>query len=427
MTLKKATLQEIDTKPTAKPQPIKDSKAIPVQVNPTSLHLALTNDTDVGKSVGRPNTTFQGSSSSTLTFDLMMDTADQGTTTEPTDVQTLTAQLQYFLLPKTKEPKAVPPRVLFIFGTLQVAGVMSGLNVEYDLFSDGGVPLRAKASVTIKEQMPQFDANLLGAGSNNGTAATAPVPQGGAAPGAGALGAGGPADRTGTALGGESAADFATRMGLDPSTWKSLAAGIADPLHLDAGLQIDFSSSASASAGIGVDAGATSPAAGNDPGVTSAGGAMAPAGSLSPAALTAAGGVSQAIAQQALSQSAAAAAATRAAFAPGPSAPAGPPAPAPGTAGAGTASGTAGTGITAGTSGTGAGGPVPQFPPDPRATSFGFGVPLRPLIAIPSRAAAAIVHDVARGQAWPPAGTLGTSAGPTAGTSACGCGCGGLS
>ncbi len=423
MTLKKATLQEIDTKPTAKPQPIKGAPVIPVQVNPTSLHLALTNDTDVGKSAGRPNTTFQGSSSSTLTFDLIMDTADQGSTTEPTDVQTLTAQLQYFLLPKTKEAKAVPPRVLFIFGTLHVAGVMSGLNLEYDLFSDGGVPLRAKASVTIKEQMPQFDANLLGAGSNSGAAATAPVPPGGAAQGAGAPGPSGPADSTGTALGGESAADFATRMGLDPSTWKSLAAGIADPLHLDAGLQIDFSSSASVSAGIGVDAGATSPAAGNDPGVTSAGGAMAPAGSLSPAALTAAGGISQAIAQQALSQSAAAAAATRAAFAPGPSAPAGPAAPAPGTAGA-SASGTAGTGMTAGTSGTGAGGPVPQFPPDPRATSFGFGVPLRPLIAIPSRAAVAIVHDVARGQAWPPAGTLGTSAGAAAGTSACGCGCG---
>ncbi len=88
--------------------------------------------------------------------------------------------------------------------------------------------------------------------------------------------------------------------------------------------------------------------------------------------------------------------------------------------------------MTAGTSGTGAGGPVPQFPPDPRATSFGFGVPLRPLIAIPSRAAVALVHDVARGQTWPPAGTLGTSAGRACradrpDTSACGCGCGGPS
>jgi hypothetical protein len=49
-------------------------------------------------------------------------------------------------------------------------------------------------------------------------------------------------------------------------------------------------------------------------------------------------------------------------------------------------------------------------------------VPLRPLIAIPSREAVAIVHDVVRGQVWPPAGTLGTSAGPASGASACGCG-----
>jgi hypothetical protein len=422
MTLQKATLQEVPNDPTPRPKPIPGT-LIQVQVNPTSLRLQLTNNTDVGKAVGRPNTTFQGSSSSTLSFDLMMDTADQGTTGTPVDVQTLTAQLERFLLPKPGQPKAVPPRVLFTFGSLQVAGVMSDLNLEYDLFSSTGVPLRAKASVTIKEQMPQFNADLLGAGANDGSAATPPLPSGAAAQNAAA-------DSTGTALGGESAADFAVRMGLDPSTWKSFAAGIADPLHLDAGLQIDFSSSASVSAGIGLDAGATSAAAGNDPGVTSVGGAMAAVESLTPAALTAAGGVSQAIAQQALSQSAAAAAATRAAFAPGSATSAGPAASAQVPTGTVAAGATAGTTATAGT-----GGPVPQLPPDPRVTSFGFGVPLRPLTAIPSRAAVAIVHDVARGQPWPPAGTLGVSAAPVSGpaskagigTSACGCGCGGRS
>jgi len=417
MTLQKATLQEIPDDPVPHPTPKPNSELVPVQVNPTSLRLALSNNTDVGKAVGRPNTTFQGSSSSTLSFDLTMDTADQGDTGNPVDVQVLTRKLQYFMLPKKEEPKGTPPRVLFSFGSLKVAGVMSELNLEYDLFSDGGVPLRAKASVTIKEQMPQFDAKLLGAGANKGSAATAPVPPGATGAigqGAGAAGPGGPADRTGTALGGESAADFAARMGLDPSTWKSFAAGIADPLHLDAGLQIDFSSSASVSIGIGLDVGATSAAIGNAPGASSAGGAMTPVESLSPAALTAAGGVSQAIAQQALSQSAAAAVSARAAFGPELSARVSPTAPAqaptPGAAGPG---------------GNGTGGPVPQLTPDPRATSFGFGVPLRPLIAIPSRAAVALVHDLARGQTWPPAGTLGTSAGsgsgPGAGTRVCGC------
>lgn len=413
MTLLKATLQEIGTQPSPRPVPVPGT-LITVQVNPTSLRLALTNNTDVGKSVGRPNTTFQGSSSSTLSFDMMMDTADQGTTIKPVDVQSLTAQLERFMLPKTGQPKGVPPRVLFSYGSLQVAGVMSALNLEYDLFSNTGVPLRAKASVTIKEQMPQFDADLLGAGANTGSAATTAVPPAGAAQGAGAPAASSPADRTGTALGGESAADFATRMGLDPATWKTFAAGISDPLNLDAGLQIDFSSSASASAGIGVQTGATATGAGADPADPAT-----PVDSLSPAALTAVGGVSQAIAQQALSQSAAVAATTRTAYAP--TAPA--------------ATGGAATAVTATAAGTGSGAsPVPQFSPDPRATSFGFGVPLRPLIPLPNRAAVALVHDVPRGQTWPPAGILGgptaagpgtAAAGPGPAAGGCGCGCGG--
>jgi len=421
MTLHKATLQEIGTQPSPRPVPVPGT-LITVQVNPTSLRLALTNNTDVGKSIGRPNTTFQGSSSSTLSFDMMMDTADQGTTSEPVDVQSLTAQLERFMLPKAGEPKGVPPRVLFSYGSLQVAGVMSALNLEYDLFSSTGVPLRAKASVTIKEQMPQFDADLLGAGANTGSAATPAAP----AQVAGAPAASSTADRTGTALGGESAADFATRMGLDPSTWKTFAAGISDPLSLDAGLQIDFSSSASASAGIGVQAGATATGSGADPAD-----ATTPVDSLSPAALTAAGGVSQAIAQQALSQSAAVAATARAAFAP----------TATGTAGGSATAATAATAATtAGAAASGAS-PVPQFSPDPRATSFGFGVPLRPLIPLPNRAAVALVHDVPRGQTWPPPGTLGGPAVPTTGpvtgpvtgttpgpgpaAGGCGCGCGG--
>jgi hypothetical protein len=70
MTLQKATLQEIPDDPVPHPTPKPNSELVPVQVNPTSLRLALSNNTDVGKAVGRPNTTFQGSSSSTLSFDL---------------------------------------------------------------------------------------------------------------------------------------------------------------------------------------------------------------------------------------------------------------------------------------------------------------------------------------------------------------------
>src|SRR5207244_4088891 len=78
-----------------------------------------------------------------------------------------------------------------------VVGVMSGLNLEFNLFSSEGVPLQAKASVTIKEQKPEFDAKLLPPGSNTGAAATDALGAGGGAPGPGTAPA---PDRTGTAL-----------------------------------------------------------------------------------------------------------------------------------------------------------------------------------------------------------------------------------
>ena len=127
--------------------------------------------------------------------------------------------------------------------------------------------------------------------------------------------------------------------------------------------------------------------------------------SLSPAALTAAGGVSQAIAQQALSQSAAGRGRDQGSLR-ARSVSAGWRTPAASTQAARRdRPGPAGSGRHGRPAGRTA--PVPQLSPDPRATSFGFGVPLRPLIPLPNRAAVALVHDVARGQTWPPPGTLG--------------------
>ncbi len=407
MTLHKATLQEVD--PKASPRPTLVGSPISVQVNPTSLRLALVNNTEIGKAAGRPNTQSQGLYSSTLTFDLMFDTADQGSTANPTDVRTLTAQLEYYLLPKKGDPKAVPPRLKFVYGSLEVVGVMSALNLEFDLFADSGIPLRAKASVTIKEQKPEFDADLLGPGANTGAAATNPLPSPG--------GAGAPAspDRTGTALGGESASDFATRMGLDPSTWKDLADGISDPLRLDAGLQIDFRASVSVGAGLGVTVGASAG--------TASGAAPAGPDPSDPAAVTAAGGLSQALSQQTATTSAAAAAASRAAF-PGPTA-----APVGATA---TATGPAT--VAAPVAAAQGVAPVPSVTVDPRAASYGFGIPLRPRVAVPDRSAVALVHDRARGETWPPPGSFGdtttsassgsASSSSPSGPTGCGCGCG---
>jgi hypothetical protein len=437
MKFEKATLQEISSTPSANPQPTK-TPAIVVQINPASLRLQMQNTVDAGKAFARPATQYQGTSSSTLSFDLVFDTADEGETNDPVDVRGRTAQLERFLLPSKDNPKAVPPRVRFTYGTLTVVGVMTSLNTDFDFFSVNGVPLRAKCAVSIKEQKPEFDANLVGPGANTGSGATPPLPPGG---GAGAPGAPAapPADRTGTALAGESAADFAARMGLDPRAWKDLAAGLSDPLSLAAGLQVDFSASLSLDVGVGVEVGVT---AGGAPGAD-APPPSSPVPDRPPAdgpALTAAGGLTRALDRETAARAARAAAAGRAAF-PVPPRPAAPAAAGPGP----------GTPVLTR--------PGPARPPapagpgraaavtaDPRAASFGFGVPLRERRGVTTRATVGLVHERSRVVVpaavdgvpesddpavprWaalrpPPADGPAGPGGPAA-RRGCGCGCGG--
>ena len=54
---------------------------------------------DFGKDAGRQKIQYQGSTS-TLSFDLVFDTADEGTTEDPVDVRTRTRQLERFVLPR---------------------------------------------------------------------------------------------------------------------------------------------------------------------------------------------------------------------------------------------------------------------------------------------------------------------------------------
>ena len=66
-----------------------------------------------------------------------------------------TSKVEQFVWPAG--PKASPPRVEFRYGPLTVVGTMTTFNMDLDLFSANGVPLRAKCAVTIKEQKPAFD------------------------------------------------------------------------------------------------------------------------------------------------------------------------------------------------------------------------------------------------------------------------------
>lgn len=381
-----ATLEQMSTAPT-NPQPMGDP--ITVQFNPTTLRLAMQNSVDMKKAFGkRPATQYDGTSSSVLTFDLVFDCADEGTTDSPVDVRTRVAPIEKFLLPAAGQKKSIPPRVRFTYGSLQLIGVMTSLNAEYDLFSDHGIPLRAKLGVTVKEQLPEYEQGAVGSGANDG--AGAQDPSGLLPPGAGPAAA---PTQTGTAVAGESAPDFAARMGLDPSAWKGLDLGGLDPLSLAAGASIDFS------AGLTVDLGATA-------GISVGSAADAPvfSGPTPPpaSAITAAGGLQKALDHDAARAVTEAASSARSAFAAAPSQVPGP-----------------------------AGSVLPGVA-DRRGLTFGFGVPLRPSVTPPD--------PYARLPRWSdriPVGDVPTTDDPTvpgwvalhsgvAGVAAAGsCGCGG--
>jgi hypothetical protein len=354
----KARIEEVTSGAGAPPTRV--GKPVVVQINPATLRLQMASTVDFGKDTGRQKIQYQGSTS-TLSFDLVFDTADEGSPDAPVDVRTRTRQLERFVLPAMKQTKAVPPRLRFTYGSFSVVGVMTALNQDFDFFAANGVPLRAKCAVTIKEQKPEFDATRAGPGANTGAGATPPVPPGppgaGGGPGSAGRPQAPPPDRTGTALAGESAPDFASRMGLDPRAWKGLQ-GITDPLRLAAGLQIDFSAALTAGAGLGAPATGLAPPEPPRPAPPAA--ALPRAVDADGPALAAAGGLTAVLDRTAAANAGAAAVATREGFFPGPD-PSGAAAPATVARAASAVPG--------------------RNTADPRSLGYGFGVPLRPRIS----------------------------------------------
>jgi hypothetical protein len=409
--LEKAMLQNLSD---PKGQPI------PVQFNPASLKLELSNTIEGGNSKGRQKRQYIGKSSTSLTFDLHFDTADQGTTDAPVSVRTLTRNIEQFLLPQgdpgTKQTAA---RVRFHWNELVFEGIIESTSIDFDLFAANGTPLRAKMGVTIKEQDARYQLLKSGPGANQ--------PGNPTVPGAPGTGPGSyndlPPNRSGTALAGESAADFASRMGLDPTAWRGIAAqlGAGSSLSLQAGATINFSSNLSAGAGVGISAGFEANAGlsldasfGLDTQNSASDSAVVAGGGSAGFALAAAGGVGAAIETVAILQAQAAADNARRSFGSSPCA-------APAVAGVNTAAAAVAVG-TASLPGPSAsavtappGVPLPSSAPqpampeqvrtplllggipspsmqestpgappppaaDPRTTSFGLGVPLRPKV-----------------------------------------------
>jgi hypothetical protein len=379
--LSKASLQEITADKAATPV----GQPLSVQFNPQSLKLELANKIEGGDTKGRQQRQYLGKTSTTLSFDLHFDTADDGTTDAPVSVRTQTAMVERFVLPKgTGNDKQAPPKCRFHWDELIIDGVIESVSIDFELFAANGTPLRAKMGVSIKEQDSRYELLESGPGANNANGATPPGRPG---TGPGSTGAG-PTDRSAQALGGESAADFAARMGLDPSAWRGIAAqlGGGASLSLSAGASIDFSASLSASAGIGVSAGVdldTSVSLDASFGLADGSASGAASSDTSAGfALAAAGGLGAALASVATARNDAAASDARRAFGSGVPPAAAVPKPAPPAQTRTPVRLSAVPGAAGSPLASAAAPPAPPPPQaDPRASSFGFGVPLRPRAA----------------------------------------------
>jgi contractile injection system tube protein len=379
-----------------------DGDPIPVQFNPASMHFVLSSTTDGPGTPARQAEQSLGAGNLTLTLDLHFDTADEGATDAPHNVRLKTAQVAQFMQP-TRGSREAPPRVRFAWGDFQIDGVMGSYTEDVDLFSPQGVPLRAKVSISIRGQNPDVAANRTGAGVATGAGAT--TPGGGGGGGAvGTIGFGaslsvgaslslaasvslGADVTTGVAIGGESAAEFAARMGVDPGAWRGIAGGLDSTVSIEAGTEIDVSAGLSSSAGVGAATGVEASAAVPlDAAVGLAGERAAPQrsgaapGTAAGFALAAAGGVQSAVETVRIADTAAKASGAKEAFALAPRAatpPAAPSAP-PAASQPRPPLRAAELPVAA------AQRPAPPAPPPPRAdaraTTFGYGVPLRPRV-----------------------------------------------
>ena len=378
--LTKATLQEIDNNN----QPRAGRQPVPVQFNPASLRLQFSNQSEGGNSAGRQARQHTGNGSTTLSVDLVFDTADEGSTAAPRSVLERTREIETFIKPQGDgQRNQAPPRVRFHWGDVIVDGVMESLSIDIDHFAHTGTPLRAKASLSIKGQDPERQANRAGPGANQAlgppAGATPPTP---ALPGAGGLSAalGGALDASlgagalVRALAGEGLAQLGQPPGLPPEAWRALGAGVSDPTRLPAGREVALPSAAQAQGGAGSAQGVQSgaPSSGLAPAAERAG-LQAPAGAAAGAlgalqrgyALAAAGGVGAALEAVKADAGTEAAARARRHF-----------------EGAGGGAKPAADPLSAAAATPGQGQQVFSLRADPRAQSFGRDVPLRDRIGI---------------------------------------------
>ena len=252
--LEKAKLQEVKADETQ--ATIGD--ALPVQFNPASLRLKLTNQSSGGRTRGRQVRQNNGQSSTVLSMDLVFDSADEGGVDgAPVSVREKTNLVERFVLPKENSSDA-PPLLRFEWDKLIIIGIVESLDINFDHFAASGAPLRAKMSLSIKEQEPKYAYLELGKGKKNSDGSQQSGTGGNNTPGNGTNNPGGNppnSDRSDTAMDGETGAEFLARQGLDPAAWRGLDVDLSAGLSLEAGIEVGFSASLGVGLGVGISAG----------------------------------------------------------------------------------------------------------------------------------------------------------------------------
>ena len=256
---------------------------IPVQFNPTSLKVALSNKLDANERNGSSSSAqYIDSSSSTLAVELIFDTSDtfyseerptEGGETESVDtredVRDRTRVIAENFLQPVEEGNRLkaPKRCLFQWGSFEFVGLVESFDETLDFFSPEGTPMRATVALKLKEDRFQFRSRETQAAQQE-TPAITPT-EGSAAP-----------DR-----------DSSLYNGVENPRQPGVPALAKPNLSPSAALSASASIKASASIGVSASIGASVGVSG---GVSAGFGASAGAGFSAGAGLSAGAGVSAA-------------------------------------------------------------------------------------------------------------------------------------
>lgn len=139
------------------------TKHIPVQFNPATLRVNLSNTLKADTGGGRRSAAAQyvDKSESTLSVELVFDTSVASPqATANSDVRKLTGRIaETFMKPvdaDSDRPRA-PLRCRFQWGSFRFTGMVSTFGETLDFFAPEGIPLRATLALSLKEDRYQFD------------------------------------------------------------------------------------------------------------------------------------------------------------------------------------------------------------------------------------------------------------------------------